>query len=753
VRHLSRKPSLLIVERNGDPAAALALAAKSSAGSPAIWALSQILRNRLKTSASLDCEIFPNAFGMTISVLIDTPERARTALSTLALALSQPVDQHVDARLLNQLLSTLLPSSNINAGERSLADCSGEILPRVSGIDLLDLKRLRDSVEQARLEMRSQNNARFAIVGSHPIASEVEKVLREMSSWPNVEPSRLDKAAHRAVSTQSYSTSVGSLRRLSFAWRVRSGMTASSAASSLRQRGSPFLAQIAALDDDWKVEDISSVARDVGGCLRIDLSYANENGAIFVDRLRNLIRVVTNESRRELDESSAHGDDTSSLLESNPQRAARSLAWYALSTEDASPHSSLQIHLRTLSSDPPSATLELAMRRGATDRTESPLEAAFRQESGQTELWATLASPCGAGLETGADAGSTAAWIQGVTHRFNSHLGVQLEPYITEDGVGLIAHTSPRFAAESATALAKRLGDALGIVAATGTFTGAELASTREEMLLKIGASPRRAWWQLMDTLTANHPAIFEPLGTFDSLRSLDLGAVRARRSSWLKGPLRIAALLNRNREQATDLQASLHRWLDPHRQAVHECQTDVSPRLSQEIQILSKNDDDRDSNAYVAIQLAPRIEHAVVYEHWLHWLLVRPGGWLDATLVRSGNINSFTADIRGPRYNRAVIIGLNSDDESRLSEAVIRIRELLNRLAKQGPEARELDMAQAWSEGQIRRAELDPRRRLVDLWRGDSAPPKTPKSGFATYLNRALAAAPVTIIRVRRQP
>jgi len=756
VRQLDKKPSLSIVEREGDPAAALAFGGRIRMSSTVIVALAEVVRRRLGATAELKYEIFPNAFGLTISALIDSPDQVQRALGSLDSALSRHLAKNeLDDKLIVQLRRLLLPSPSFDTGEQALADCTGEIILDEAHSELADIGRLRNAVGRALVELRSENNARFAIVGSSAFVAQAERALAEMGAWPKAALNPSSAMVPQPMPSPSITSSVGSLRKLSVAWRVASGDAAGSAATFLRARGSPLLAQVAALDDDWKVESISGVARDEGGCLRIDLTYPNDSPSLSIAGLRNIVQVAMGESERALEWTPLRESSYEVLLESDPRRAARRLAWSALSRNAEQPSSnSLQIHLRTLPSDPGGATLEPLLRAAILGKSGAPLESLSRLELGQTELWSVLASPCGTAWESAVDAGSTAAWVQATVRRYNGHLGVQIEPFITVDAIGFIAHSAPKYDRESPADLVRRVGNALGSVVGTGLVSGSELAAFREEALLKIGATPRQAWWQLADSLSLGHPAAFEPLGTFSSVRNLDLAAVRTRRSNWLSGPLRIAALLNGNARQSTELSATLHRWLDPHRQKISECPVlSTSNETSQDVQITTKSSDARDSNAYAAVQLASAFEQSTVFEHWLLWLLARPGGWLDTTLVQSGNLSSFSADIRGPRKNRVLIIGLNVEDENKLSEALVRIRELLGRLAKQGANRGELELAQSWSHDQIRRAELDPRRRLLDLWLGNSVPQNPKKSEFGKYMNRVLASAPVTVLRVRGQP
>ena len=750
-RHWVSKPSLSVVSREGDPVAALAFAGENRSGPAANVALAAIVQRRVSARLGPP-EVFPNAFGVSLVILLDDPKDAESLLQSLEYAFKVPIGLgDIDDRLLERLRAALGSGSAASAGDAALADCSGELYADSQQLELLHNRpRLRESVERARAEIFHSNSARFAVVGTENLTRAVELALSKMLAWPGAAPVG-NLMASRPSTDVSLAT--GNSRHLSIAWRVNSIARANRAAEALRRRDSPLIAQVSALDADWKLESISSIARAVGACLRIDMSSASDGSTIIATNLETVARVAASESRMALEAANGPTLENQDFgLDNDPGRAARQIAWNSLSVPDQATQPSLRVHLRILPADASMTNLEPALRDAVTKRKPSPVDILAGLESGQSELWSIVASPCGTSQESADDAGSTAAWVQAICPRYTGHLGVQIEPWITVDGIGFIAHGLAQSASETPAAMATRLGNALGSIIATGTVTGAELAALREEVLLRVGATPRRGFWQLVDALSSSRPATFEPLGTFDSIRRLDLARLRDRRMAWLASPLRVGALLNRNKDQLDSLSSALHRWLDPHRSELHQCPLVLADsKPSREIQVTERNLDARDSSAYVAIQLTAQGRERVVYEHWLLWLLTRPGGWLETRLNQGPN--SITADIMGPSYNRSLIVGLNLDDESKLADCIARLRDLMTQLSKQGAEARDVEMAKAWSDAQIRRAELDPRRRLVDLWRGNSAPSERQLTGFSRYLSQALASAAVTVVRVRRQP
>jgi hypothetical protein len=701
-------------------------------------------------------EIFPNAFGLTLVSLVARPEEAIIATRAIESALSLPVDSRVlDENIIGQVRKTLSSSSSPGAGELVLANCSGDLTVDPQQLDILNNRaELLASVERVRVEMHSPNNARFGFVGASVIAHAVERAVGQLSVWPGTQ-TLTQPGVEAPGKLGAITVTNGTLRNLSIAWRVGSIATANRAAQTMRRKGSPLLAQVGALDTEWKVDAISAIARNVGACLRIDLSTSSDASPISLRNLEDVARVTTSESRSSLQTSiKIVHDDTVNPIDNDPRIAARRAAWNSLSAPDRSQPQSLLIHLRTSQIDGPPAPLEAALRESLKVIPPRSLDAVSRLETGQSEQWALLASPCGTSAETADDAGSVAAWVRAISKRYSGYLGVQVEPWLTADGIGFIAHCHAQSRAESSSAMATRLGNALGSIVATGSVSGADLAAMREDTLLRLGPSPRRGWWQLVDLLSPGHPSTYEPLGSFDSMRKLDLANLRTSRLKWLRGPLRLSVLLNQDQSQLPQLTLPLHRWLDPHRTESKRClETPQEVRQSSDVQISTRSLDTHDSNVYVAIQLAPGLRENLLYEHWLVWLLTRPGGWLERTLDQLGSLNSFGAEVRGRRQNRSLIISLTVADDSKMADGILRVRALFSRLADSGADAQEVGLAQSWSDAQIRRAEFDPRRRLVDLWRGDSVPQKTQLSGFSRYLNQSLGSAAVTVLRVRRQP
>src|SRR5262249_35751164 len=130
-----------------------------------------------------------------------------------------------------------------------------------------------------------------------------------------------------------------------------------------------------------------------------------------------------------------------SLSEPETDRQGRSAIALGVTAPAADPRDSR--------SDLGSALNALADRvRRAMARSEKSLSAPVverrdRLEHGQGELWLLLGTPCGTTAEGDADAGQAALGLVAViAARADEDRSVTLEPWITPDGVGVIAHAA-----------------------------------------------------------------------------------------------------------------------------------------------------------------------------------------------------------------------------------------------------------------------------------------------------------------------
>jgi len=746
---LSARPKLVVIERAMDETTAIAFAAKTDGSPLANYGLSLVLQKRL-ASFGMASEVSPSAFGQSLIVLVKNSEEASAAIERLQRALSAVVSiGEFDEHLVDLLTETFGSGLANSPAEIELSRCSGELFRDDRQAEALaNRTTLIRWIESARRQAYSQSHASLAVVGASCVADAVRVRLLALPPWPVATQSESRNTT--AQNPPALRVDVAKDWGLSVAWTTGSLGSAITAWRALRTSDSTLMAQLSALELDWKVNAISAIARPAGACLRIDLSPSNATSVQGPADVEKVARVVLNESRIALTRSVPLDSlREAELTGSDPRMSARRAAWQSLSIEQPGEAPVAQTSLRAPSGK--ASELHSALANALKPQKLTPIELRQKLEPGENEQWALLASTCGPSSESIQNSGATAAWVRALARKYSGTQGVVLEPWIASDGIGLLAHAIRQSPGDTYDGVALRIGNVLGSVLATGKVTGPELAITREEILLRLGALPRRAWNLLLDTVSARRPSLFEPFGNVNSVRHLGLSDLSLSRRRWLREPARAAVFASDSKSQVTLFDAAIERWLEPHREDARTCERLDDDSSERETQFVSSSPDELDSSAYMAIRLRQVAEQQEQYADWLEWLLNRRGGRLERSLVEPGFAQSARAFIRGPRGRLVLFIELQCADVVATTEAIARIRLLLTDIARVGPSTSELDLANRWAQMRSSQLSLDPRNRLVKLWLGESLSSQPSKAGFSPYLARTLDSAPVTIMRVRK--
>jgi len=746
---LEDRPPLVVIDRAGDGATAIAFAAQTGEPPVANYALSLLVQRRL-ARAGVPSEANANGFGFSIGVLVSEPSKADPAMSALWHALHRGIDSSdVDRSLLDDVARRFVTGEVDTPAELAIARCAGQLfLDGRQTAALANVPTLVRWLESARQQAFSRNHGRFAIVGSALVAGSVKSRLLQLPAWPNHEKEEPDEPtvtlAPAVHVTNSHEW------RLSLAWKLGSFGTASHAWRSLRAQDSPLLTQLAGLESGWRVDALSAIAAPVGGCLKIDISAPDTTSLKSAADVARVARLLVNESRIALaDMAAKNAPDDPQLVTSDPRITARRAAWRLLSVDRPNGRPSLHMSVRA-PRDRAGDAEKFAER--STLEPSVALELRHKVERAQPEQWVLLASTCGAFAESSQDSGASAAWLRTLARKHAGTQGIVIEPWLSEDGVGLLAHGKPQSAVETEESLLRRLSDALGRGVATSRVTGQDLAYTREELLVRVGVQPRRARGLLLDTVSAQRPSMFEPSGTQESIRYLSISDLLVSRRRWIREPLRAAVLTRDTSSRPDVVRTALARWLDPHRTSDLRCEsTEVGYPSAEETHVITSSPDELDANAYVAYHLHSSKGFVRSYERWLEWLLNRRGGWLERFVIEPGLARAAAAYIKGPRGRRVLFIELSTGLEAAVPVAVDRVREFLAETVRMGPVPAEIELARRWSEEASIRSELDPRNRLVQLWLGESARSRPSSAGFAPFLAAALGSAPVTIVKVRK--
>src|SRR5262249_13177053 len=143
---------------------------------------------------------------------------------------------------------------------------------------------------------------------------------------------------------------------------------------------------------------------------------------------------------------------------------------------------------------------------------------------------------------------------------------VSVEPWVTVDGVGVVAHGA-RAGAESPEDLAARVADAAARTIAGVQITQEALASARALSIYQLdGAhgSSATALEAFANAIAPDHPSWVEPFGVWSRVVGGGVEAVRLRWQALGSGPLRLSVIANASEAQITAAEGAVNRWLSP---------------------------------------------------------------------------------------------------------------------------------------------------------------------------------------------
>jgi hypothetical protein len=321
-----------------------------------------------------------------------------------------------------------------------------------------------------------------------------------------------------------------------------------------------------------------------------------------------------------------------------------------------------------------------------------------------------------------------------------------LEPWVTPEGIGVLAHAPRMGPSETPDDHARRIAAALAR-AAVARLGGNLVAETRAELLEALGPGPDRGYWTAIEALAPGHPSWLEPRGSWRSVQSASTHAVDVRRRAWLRSPLRVGVIANHDAAQARAAHDELERWLRPLRGAPLGCRRAERPTPQPgEVTVEVAGAAETRAAAYVGVPLGAG---AIADASFTELLLNRPGGWLEQALKAPGLSAAARARVLGSERGAALVIEVGSFDDQ-AGVAVQQVRALLERLSKGAARPADFDIARAHAARAEELKSLDPRGRIVDLWLGRQ--PARPTLESLRRFQRALAPSSHVVVLVKRR-
>ena len=740
-RDIDNHPAINLVVRVGDPSPAMAFASAHDKGSVASVALSALILARLSARGINEVVSLPTANGIELAVLCADRAAARAFIEHVTAALATPIAERDDAlRLIQEHLAALRSRPFAGKAEATVAECSGE-LGQLPGSPVPDVSTQagRAEIEGYRRFAFAARASAFAALGSSEFVNAAASELEDAASWPNGDAAEDPWPATDAADADS----AEGARRLSIALRVANPDAALASLRTLTASRSALAARLRTFLPGSTLESVAFQARPRGACLRVDLSLPDADPGVTPKEAALAVSLVSEEARAP--QSVEPGAIEQNIIEpSDPRKAAARAAWRALigRNEPGPERRTVAVSVRPAERTAFNGFAGV-LREFEARPTRAPLETRVRAEPGQAELWLLLGSPCGTLGESNDNAGQSALALTMAAHETSAD--VALEPWITPDAVGLLAH-APRRASESATEQAERIARALARALSERSSAGDALASAQAELFAAVGGTPRPGYARLLDALAPDHSAWLEPHGTWASLSEANRDGVAARGREVLHGPLRVAVLANEDQAQGEAATRALERWFSPWRDDVRHCQTSPERGARSGELTLSVPDSANTESSYLGLPFPSRLKferEAAAFA----MLLNAPGGPL-ALALGAEHINaSARASIIGGGRAAALVIEIRASDED-ARKATLEVRRALDRFVALPLSNDDLVTAQRAAAQRGLGASLDPRRRIVDLWRGSAADAPLSRSSLRAF-QAALSASAQVVVHV----
>jgi hypothetical protein len=749
VRTASGRPPVVLVMREGDPATAIAVAvtttgipwADGSGDDPeAATALAGLVESRLRAKA-IDAVVTPSWDGVRASMLATSEAEATRLASVLRDALLAPATES-DLAGARRKLAAL--------GQRPLRDralvrwarCVGSphALPERAGKDYADVDLAR--LERWRSAGLGLGRVAVAVTGPPAVGESVASTILGGAAWKNAAPVTAKRETDPSIDVFETAPDAVSVPVLHATLDVGTSSAAVTTAEALGDPHGPLAARLSELDLPFRLREVTGAAHANGGCVGVVLEAAPSSQAASASsdlaaRVADAVALVRLEASVFLAEAgSARDGRVLSRRSGDAREAAERAAWWALVDHGGGGRAgggsvTLSVPSRRGAKEPESApsrdALAAAITRATTAWEKPVIDARTRVESGQGEAWVLVGSPCGTDGETENDAGLTALVATAAADAAKVSGDVRVEPWVTADGVGLLAH-GPALAGETATSHARRLADVAARSFAAEPLTTSALARARADLLRRDARNDGAALSTLASALAPQHPSWVIPWGSSEPIARSSDNAVLLRAQSLRAGPLRVAVLANVDVSQADAAVRAADRWVARRTSETRTCRAPSAAQPPRPGTYSAPPHPGAMPEAYLAFPFAAGDEAA--RSAALLVAAALDGGesaLLERALAGTPPLaREASARVLGWPAAPALVIRIVAAQAS-LDAAVMQARALVDRLHKAGLTGPDLERASAAQARSALATSLDPRARVVATWRGETPGMSTP--------------------------
>lgn len=741
------RPRVATVLREGDPQNAVAVAVMTAGidperGAEPAMALAALVESRLAARWP-EATVIPSWDGYRVRGGVTDDPAAR--IDAIRWALLAPLSA-AELPIVQRKLGALAQRPLRDAALRDFAQCRGEPF----GLVPPTRPATPGDVERWRSEAHVLGRVALAVTGVADAANAAIAALNRAPAWPqprSLPPARWPDGGDAPVIYDAPDEPSGNAHA-TVLFRSPDPVRVVAAAEALADARGPLASRLEGFEGSARVREIVSTAHANGGCLGVTLDF-RDLGQTPAARLAAAVAMVRQEVTSALaDAKSLPAAEAGMALArraGDPREAAERAAWWSLVNDPPSPTSkaaaapaaSMRVAVGIApprDSAPPKAgaesgpvrldarAMQREIERAVSAAREKVVEVRSRVERGQSDLWLLVASPCGTLPEVEADAGLGAAFALLATEqgRARAEASVELAPWASFEAVGVIAH-GPARDGESPSAHAHRIADAAARSFAAEPLDGALAARARSALLAAVDDTDDHALVALANGVVPGRPSWLSPGGSVESIARASDGALAARATSIRGGPIRVAILANVDDTQAAAVVESVDRWVLRRADDARACPAVSSPPPPRPgtyaVPYVGTF-----SEAWIGAPLPRGDARARPVAEVVAHALGGSGGLLARALLDTGLAHAADARVVGPVEGGALVVRIASA-EGALDAAVAQTRALLDRLRRQGLDAKSLERAHAARARAREERDLAPAQRLLALFRGDPRP------------------------------
>jgi hypothetical protein len=764
---------VVVVEREGDPRGAIALAvstdgvAATRGAAPAV-ALAAVVESRLVARGLRDLVVVPSFGGYRVRALVAGDADAVAFTEAIRAALLTPIDAAAAATATAKLQALAhRPIADVALAEA--ARCTGDVVALPDG----GAPPTPAEIDAWRSAAHRLGRVAFGTTGSESLARAVATTLARADAWPAAAAASLVApvtTARASVYDAERTLAPGSARATIVMHTARASR-AVAAAAELGDPDGPLASRLRALDAPAVVHDVVATAHPFGGCLAVVIDLApHDLGVDASGRIATAVALARQEIAVEVGEAASDAPlgPAVAARAGDPRDAAERAAWWSLSHDVSHEEGDAAISIAVglapgrdadASGSPATraAQIESDLDRATVAWQAPVVEAETRVERGQGEMWLLVGSPCGTASEGEGDAGlGSLVALAAAKHarRLATH-AEGIAPWATAEGIGLFVH-APALDGESPSGQARRLADVAARGFAADPLDDVAIDAARAELLVAATSRAGRFSSALGSALAPGHPSLIAPLGTAEGLGRASLESVREHASALRAGPIRVAVLANVDADQAAVAARAVDRWVARRPNDARACPP-ASPVVAARPGTYAVDAGATTmSAAALAIPLPPgdaaaRLDALVVAAAF---------DGADGSLGRAlsgGLADSWSAHVIGPPTAASLVIRLSATN-AQLDAAVAQTRALLDRTRQNGISAADFARASRSRERDDLASALEPAGRIAALWRRDAPDSKLPSAqAVRAFAASALNDAALVIVAARparaRQP